>query len=139
MFVYGTLKDEEVCRLLFNENVIGEEAVLQGYSLRKTSDFLFITPHPGGVVLGNIIRLTDDQLLIADQWEEVPYYTRKRVQVLVATMFVSVWTYTRDGVEGENAIEGELSSLSRKKLLKVIENFNKEKCLVQHKNKGKQC
>jgi gamma-glutamylcyclotransferase (GGCT)/AIG2-like uncharacterized protein YtfP len=124
LFVYGTLKDEEICRLLFNSGVVSESAVLDGYSLRKTSDFLFITPQPDTRVEGRILLLTDEQLLIADQWEEIPYYTRKEVEVCVGSRSLQAWVYTRDGAQGEPAIPGEISSLARKELIDVIESFN---------------
>ncbi|MEI6606605.1 MAG: gamma-glutamylcyclotransferase family protein [Verrucomicrobiota bacterium] len=126
LFVYGTLKDAEACQLLFNGNVLGEVAVLRGYSLRKTSDFLFITPQPDGVVEGRILHLTDEQILIADQWEEIPYYTRKRVEVWIADSPVPVWVYTRDGADGEASTSGEISSLARNELIEVIDSFNSQ-------------
>ena len=83
LFVYGTLKDEEICELLFKEKISSNPAILHNYSIKKSSDFFFIVSCDKSKIEGKVIYLTDKQLLIADQWEEIPFYSRKKIDIYV--------------------------------------------------------
>jgi gamma-glutamylcyclotransferase (GGCT)/AIG2-like uncharacterized protein YtfP len=123
LFVYGTLKDEEICKLLFEEEFTYYHATLQNYVLKKSSDYFFVTPLEESRVVGKVIFLSDKQLLIADKWEEVPFYTRKIVKVLLSERSIDAWAYVRDSFDGENADENKISSMDRLLLINEVKSF----------------
>lgn len=126
LFVYGTLKDEEICELLFKDKISSEPAVLYNYTIKKSSDFFFITTSDKHVVEGKVIYLTDNQLLIADQWEEIPYYTRKKVEVNVSDKIIDAWVYVRENADGEEADSNQISSIDRNEVINQIRSFNRQ-------------
>ena len=126
LFVYGTLKDEEICELLFKEKISSNPAILHNYSIKKSSDFFFIVSCDKSKIEGKVIYLTDKQLLIADQWEEIPFYSRKKIDIYVFQKKIQAWVYIRENVEGEDADVSQLCSIDRNELIKLVTSFNRQ-------------
>jgi hypothetical protein len=104
LFVYGTLLDPEVQRALFDRDIPGDPAILEGWAVyrSRTDGFLFIKPSGSDRASGLVLLLSPDELRIADAWEDVPLYQRERVTVAAG----DVWTYTRrdgDGIKYEGS------------------------------------
>jgi len=120
LFVYGTLRDPEVQTALFGRKISGDVATLKGWSVyRSESDgFLFIKPDPRDCVVGLVLRLSPDELRIADAWEDVPHYRRERLTARSDGVVMEAWTYTRREGEG---VKHETSTTSGHKREQVIE------------------
>ncbi len=127
LFVYGTLKDEEMRRALFETQVPCEPARLRGYSLQSDGGFFFASPHPDGMIRGFVLSLTETQLALADLWEDVPFYSRVRVRLELLNGEGEAWVYVRLGVEGRIVNPEEVSSLPRDEVFKMIADFHKNR------------
>jgi gamma-glutamylcyclotransferase (GGCT)/AIG2-like uncharacterized protein YtfP len=136
LFVYGTLKDEEMRRALFETQVPCEPACLRGYSLQSDGEFFFAFPHPDGLIRGSVLSLNEPQLALADLWEDVPSYSRVRVMVDLHDGEGEAWVYIRLGVEGRIASPEEVSSLPRDEVLKMIADFHKSRPRVSCEPSG---
>lgn len=124
LFVYGTLKDAEMRRALFRGEIACQEAVLPDYVLRADGGFFFVRPEQGSKVSGLILQLSEAQLLLADQWEEVPLYSRIKATALAGGRSAEVWVYARFGLSGKPADGLAVSSLSRDVVLGMITQFH---------------
>lgn len=96
VFVYGTLRDAAK----------PATHVLTGYGLFRYSWFPFLAPHEGGVVYGNVLTITEDELHAYDMYESVPSGLYKRIKVKVVALGkdkeTKVWVYVPD-----NLLEGD--------------------------------
>jgi len=125
LFVYGTLKDSEYRRALFGVELPYTDAVLVNFQLLSSGGFFFVVPCPQSDVMGLILELTQEQILLVDQWEEVPMYTRSLTSVSCNGQNVNVWIYTRYGIEGEPADSSAASTLTREQVMRHIDEFHK--------------
>jgi len=98
VFVYGTLLKPRIQKQLFGcQPEIVAPAKLKGWVLIEHKENPAIIPSESKTVEGMVIHLTEDQLRIADEYEETPQvYQRERVTVRTAAGdFYNVWAYTR--------------------------------------------
>ncbi|WP_176010541.1 gamma-glutamylcyclotransferase family protein [Paenalkalicoccus suaedae] len=102
LFSYGTLRDEDVQRVLFGRVVEVREAVLDGHAAYVGEDGYYFLKKGIGVIEGAVLRLTGAELAVADRWEEVPVYARVAVDVRVAGEVVRAWVYVRPDAVGES-------------------------------------
>jgi gamma-glutamylcyclotransferase (GGCT)/AIG2-like uncharacterized protein YtfP len=123
LFVYGTLKDAEMRRALFGAEVPHREGVLANYRLQSSDGFFFVAPHPHSEVRGLVLDLTEDQLLLADQWEEIPFYSRTIARVSCNGHPCEAWVYTRPGVSGVPADPSAASTMPKDEVLGLIGDF----------------
>ena len=80
LFSYGTLKDPEIQKALFGHQLEMRQAFLKDWRLYSAADgYFFIKQENGFSVEGCILYVTQEQLRIADWWEEVPDYERMRI------------------------------------------------------------
>jgi len=123
LFVYGTLMDYEMRMTLFNREIEIISAFLKNYTLKENGDFYFISEEKGEQVEGLVLGLTEEELLICDQWEEIPYYDRKIVIANTEDDSLEVFVYTRINSEGQKVVKNTVSSLSREYVIKQIGDF----------------
>lgn len=98
VFVYGTLLKPRIQKQLFGcQPEIVAPAKLKGWVLIEHKENPAIIPSESMTVEGMVIHLTEEQLKIADEYEEIPQvYQRERVTVRTADGdFYNVWAYTR--------------------------------------------
>ena len=97
LFVYGTLKDPDVQKALFNKKPNMKRAHIPGWSLHVASDgYLFIKPMLDRSVDGVLLELEKEDLDRADLWEDVPTYRRERLSARTESdEIVGVWSYTK--------------------------------------------
>lgn len=94
LFVYGTLKDPELRRRLLGEVAEIRPAELRGYAASQARDgWQTLVESPQGVVAGELLTLSDEQLWSCDQWEEIPMYQRRKVSVTSAGVAVDAWAF----------------------------------------------
>lgn len=102
LFAFGTLLDAPVQRHVFGREVPTEPAALAGYRLvdvhitdpaviaaSGSAVHRGLARHIGGAVDGGVLRLTDEQLAAADEYE-VADYARRRVHLTDGT---TAWAY----------------------------------------------
>lgn len=101
LFVYGALLDSSERRRLLGRSVNGEPARLEGYA-RGRSRYFFVTPRENSVVEGEILSgLSDVDIAILDEYEEVPrLYIREQIEVVASDGKLSgCWIYLPVGWE----------------------------------------
>jgi len=113
-------------RELFGAEIKSRPAIIENFCLKESRDFYFVTPENNSSVEGEIIWITDDQLLLADQWEEIPFYSRIMVVVKTGKQTVNAWTYTRFDREGSAVVRNKASTISHEEVLRMIVAFNKQ-------------
>lgn len=108
---------------LFNSEIPDEAGTLADHELRIDAGFLFASFKRGIEVQGRVLYLSGSQLRIADQWEEVPMYSRAWASVVVGGGVIEAWVYVRPGEIGWPAPRGVISMLPRKMILDLIADF----------------
>ncbi|MFZ5974878.1 MAG: gamma-glutamylcyclotransferase family protein [Bacillota bacterium] len=105
LFSYGTLKEPEIQEILFGQQVEMEKAVLINWRVYCGSDgYFFVRGETGYSVEGCILVLSEEQLHIADRWEEVPSYIRiSTCAYLEDGSACEVWVYAKPDEQGEPA------------------------------------
>jgi gamma-glutamylcyclotransferase (GGCT)/AIG2-like uncharacterized protein YtfP len=91
VFVYGTLKNSEIRKKLFNNDVQIEKVILKDYKKEPYGMYQVIKPNKGSIVRGNILHVTDEQMRMMDTYESVPYlYMRKQITMNNENIYVYV-------------------------------------------------
>lgn len=110
VFSYGTLALEWVQIKLFGHALVMVDAHLEGYLIAQSGNYLGIAPVEGGVVPGKLLKMSLEDLLIADQWEEVPYYYKQKCNASVGQNRVEAFVYikSKDFDTGAPVSESEL-------------------------------
>ncbi|EOA17535.1 hypothetical protein CARUB_v10005885mg [Capsella rubella] len=81
LFVYGSLQESEVVKVLLNRVPDSVSAVLSGLFRLKGRVYPTILPDGTGEVTGKVLKgITDDELKMLDEFEDVEY-DRNAVQV----------------------------------------------------------
>lgn len=95
LFVYGSLRDPNVQSEIIGRLVEGTPDMLLGYgkSTVKVRDIVYpiLIPESGGVIDGEILRLTKDELDKVDIYE-TKAYRRVKVKLKSGT---DVWVYLK--------------------------------------------
>jgi gamma-glutamylcyclotransferase (GGCT)/AIG2-like uncharacterized protein YtfP len=126
VFSYGTLRDPEYQRALFDRVVPTQPATLHGWMPVFTcSGYLTIVPSADSAVCGAIVHLDDTQRATADAWEEVPLYEIREVQAeLAGGTSVTCIAYVRPSASRERAPAGDaLARHDRATVLAAIREF----------------
>jgi gamma-glutamylcyclotransferase (GGCT)/AIG2-like uncharacterized protein YtfP len=95
LFVYGALLNPDERERLLGRRVTAFPARLPGYE-RGRKHYFFVMQREGAEVAGAILAgLSDDELAILDEYEEVPeLYARERIDLLDETgAAVQCWIY----------------------------------------------
>ncbi len=123
LFVYGTLRDREYQRELFGHEVPMRPATLDGWlAVVAETGYFTILRAPGETVAGDIITLDEQQLTLADAWEDVDY-KRVTVEAHDATGAVLAFVYVRPTASRERIDPGTLSRHPRATVLAHLMSF----------------
>lgn len=98
LFAYGSLLEVSVQLSLFGKTLTKQGgALLEGWQKIASGDYPYIKPAPGHRAEGELLQLSDEELAIADRWEEIPQvYQREILHVLrPGSETIKVWAYTR--------------------------------------------
>jgi len=122
LFVYGTLRLPEVQTALYDRLVPGCPAELAGWKVFVGhAGYLFARPEPDGVIVGEVVWLTAEELARTDRWEDVPTYQRERVEVVGESGHAcQAWVYGRRGVAGRPADGQHLAYVELGEILALI-------------------
>lgn len=94
LFVYGSLQDQQVQLEIIGRLVKGTPDVLLGYGIStitiENCVYPILVPMPGGIVEGEILRVSKDELHDIDIYE-ADEYRRVKVKLQSGT---EVWVYT---------------------------------------------
>ncbi|HYM18674.1 MAG TPA: gamma-glutamylcyclotransferase family protein [Micropepsaceae bacterium] len=125
LFAYGTLGDSEVQQILFGEVVPCEPATLFGWQVTSGSDpYLNIARNEDAATKGKLLHLSRDQLRVADQFEEIPFY--RRIKVRPEKVEEGAWLYTRPDAAGEPHLDHRLALLPHAELLDTTREYRKQ-------------
>jgi gamma-glutamylcyclotransferase (GGCT)/AIG2-like uncharacterized protein YtfP len=120
LFVYGTLRDGEYQRALFGCEVPARPATLAGWlAVVAESGYFTIVRAPAETVSGDLLTLDDEQLALADAWEDVDY-ERLRIEARDATGTVPAFAYVRPTASREPIEPGTLARHPRDHVLAQI-------------------
>lgn len=123
LFVYGTLKDEEIQALLFNSKPPSKTAILKNYAVYvdPNNGYFFAKKELGGFINGKVLFLTKQELAKADEWEEVPiYYYRKLTKAEVEGKSLFCWIYLKDSESYIKASFQEIARVPKEKIISEI-------------------
>lgn len=123
IFTYGTLKDKEFQRELFDRELNMEEATLYDYEVYSDNDgYFFIEKSIGHEIVGNVIEVSLSELNIIEQWEETPKYYRKNCNVILKSGDTKkVDVYFKRNYKEKNRIEGStVTTNDRNEVIKDI-------------------
>ncbi|MEW9123671.1 MAG: gamma-glutamylcyclotransferase family protein [Thermotaleaceae bacterium] len=125
LFSYGTLQDPDIQKILFDHQLIMQRATLKDWRLYcRETGYLFIRPEKGFSVEGFILTVTEDELWIADQWEEVPKYDRVMLpSILTDGNICEVWAYIQPHGKGKPVSSSILFSLPKEQVLQQVRAF----------------
>ena len=104
LFSYGTLRDEQIQQILYGRRVEMEDAVLHGYAsfVGKDEYFFLQKSDEAEPIYGKVLHLTEQEMWITDQWEEIPEYEKVSETISVNGDFIEdVYIYVKKGVKGE--------------------------------------
>lgn len=95
VFVYGTLRDPKIQTEIIGRLVEGSPDTLVGYkkstiTLRNTV-YPILVPEPNGIIEGEILKLTPDELARVDEYETNAY---RRVKVTLKSGR-EAWVYLK--------------------------------------------
>jgi len=120
LFVYGTLRDAEYQRALFGCEVPARPATLAGWiAVVAETGYFTIVRAPGETVSGDLITLDDEQLALADAWEDVDY-ERLRIEARDAVGVIPAFVYVRPTESRERIEPGTLATKPRATVLEQI-------------------
>jgi gamma-glutamylcyclotransferase (GGCT)/AIG2-like uncharacterized protein YtfP len=127
VFAYGTLRDLQYQRALFDVPMPTRPATLDGWQVVvHEGGFLTLVAAPGETVAGDLVALDDEALAIADAWEEVPLYERLRAEARTAAgESVPCWVYVRPTASRERPSAGALARHARREVLARIRDFRR--------------
>ena len=127
LFAYGTLGESEVQQILFGEVAPSEPATLTGWQVTSSlaHTYLNISRAEGTLTEGKLLTLSRNQLRIADQFEEIPFYQRIKVGVRTGKgRELDAWLYARSDEVGEPS--DNRSALPHAELLEISRNYRKQ-------------
>jgi len=95
VFAYGTLIAPSHQKRLFGRRIPWAPAVLAGWKkVRCVGRYFGIVRERGSRTEGGLLLLTRAQLGVADRWERIPnFYRRRRVRVTSAGRSYPCWVY----------------------------------------------
>jgi gamma-glutamylcyclotransferase (GGCT)/AIG2-like uncharacterized protein YtfP len=131
LFSYGTLMNKEVQRVLFGHEIKMENAILENWKVYADIDgYFYVKEEEYSLVEGNVLELTEEELWIADQWEEVPtsMYLRRRVYVkLYSGEAKEVFIYEKMNVKAAKEVnQGSIASMEISEVLDTVREFKKQ-------------
>jgi hypothetical protein len=111
LFAFGTLKDPAVLHALFGCEPPMRPAVFPGRKVLIAADgYLCLQLATGSTAEGMLLQLSLEQLRIADQWEEIPLYRRRRCQVQTSEGMEEAYFYDRATDSKDSVAPGATST-----------------------------
>lgn len=129
LFSYGTLMDIQIQKILFRQEIKMVDAALEDYKVYADIDgYYYVKEEIGQIIHGKILELTEEQIRITDEWEEVPKYIRKKVSVkLEDGEYKEVLLYEKRNVKSKIEINCDrVSNLSFEEVIKEAKNLKKQ-------------
>ena len=129
LFSYGTLTDIQIQKILFEQEIKMVNAILEGFRVYADIDgYYYVKEYGNQVIHGKILELTKEQIWIADKWEDVPMYSRKKVNVkLENDENKEVCIYEKNNVQSETEINcGSISNLPFEEVIKEAKDLKKQ-------------
>lgn len=129
LFSYGTLMDTEIQKILFEQEIKMVNAILEDYKVYADADgYYYVKKYVGQVIQGKVLELTKEQIWIADQWEEVPMYLRKKVDVKLENgESIKVFIYEKNNIKSEIEVNSNiLSNLPFEEVITEAKNLKKQ-------------
>lgn len=129
LFSYGTLMDVQIQKILFEQEIKMVDAILEDYKVYADADgYYYVKKYVGQVIHGKILELTNEQIWIADQWEEVPMYLRKKVNVKLENgESTKVFIYEKNNIQSEIDVNCDsLSNLPFEDVIKEAKDLKKQ-------------
>lgn len=126
LFSYGTFQDVIVQQKLFGRKVKMYPAILKNHVISVGNDGYYqAIKKNDSTIKGSILSLSDNELLIADLWEEVPHLYQRHLYVFhIDTHTQRAWMYNRGSVPGDSILKDHgFCSLSTEALESELENF----------------
>jgi gamma-glutamylcyclotransferase (GGCT)/AIG2-like uncharacterized protein YtfP len=125
LFAYGTLRDPEYQRELFDRTFPMRPAEAPGFLAVSTGGgYLAATPRPGATIAGALVELDAAAYAIADAWEDRSVYDRiESVARLTDGEPVRCFIYMRPGADGAAVGDGRLADRARSEVIADIRRF----------------
>jgi gamma-glutamylcyclotransferase (GGCT)/AIG2-like uncharacterized protein YtfP len=124
VFAYGTLRDPEYQRALFDGELPTRPATLEGWAVVVAEGGYFtVVATAGETVHGDLVTLDDGQLALADAWEDALYERRLVVARDAEGSPVPAFLYVRPSASRERPAPGTLARRERGEVLAAIRAF----------------
>lgn len=97
LFTYGTFQEEIIQKIIFNRNIESYNAHLKGWAkFKDNSPYLGIVENKDDILKGKALKINEKELWICEQWEDVPLYTKKIVDIYLENkQIVQGYVYTK--------------------------------------------
>lgn len=130
LFAYGTLRDPEYQRALFDRTYPTRPASLDGWRVVVAErGYLTVIADPHATARGDLVELDARGLALADRWEDVPVYVRVRARARHAdAVDVACWLYVRPTASLTAPPRGALAMHDRATVLAAIRALRKTSC-----------
>ncbi|EKQ54541.1 MULTISPECIES: gamma-glutamylcyclotransferase family protein [unclassified Clostridium] len=129
LFSYGTLMDIEIQKILFSREINMIDATLENHSVYADSDgYYYVKEKAGQSIQGKVLELTQEEIWIADQWEEIPKYLRENIKIrLNDGSYKEVFIYIKTNVKSEIQVKpNEVSNYSIDEVIQIAGDFKKQ-------------
>lgn len=127
LFAYGTLSVEDFQLAIFDRTYPMRPATIDGYTIGLTEHgYRTVIEQAGSSVRGQLVALDDDAYVIADAWEEVPFYERIRANVRNDDgETIDCWLYLRPPEAADATAVAAAAPRDREETLAEIREFRR--------------
>lgn len=131
IFSYGTLMDERLQELLYSRKIDYKEAVLDGYAINTWDEYYNIIKKENSHIKGRVLTFTKDEVFYTDQWESVPFYTKKKVIAKIDGKDEEVLVYIKSEKEDGEKFLSEIEGLSNNdNFLKSVKKLSENRDII---------
>jgi gamma-glutamylcyclotransferase (GGCT)/AIG2-like uncharacterized protein YtfP len=124
LFAYGTLRDADYQRALFDRTYPMRPATVTGFIVLSTGGgYLAATPRESGSISGAIVELDAAGYAIADAWEDLRVYARIEVEANGEDGPQRCLMYVRPDTGGELVADERTADLPRADVFNDIARF----------------
>jgi gamma-glutamylcyclotransferase (GGCT)/AIG2-like uncharacterized protein YtfP len=125
LFAYGTLRDPQYQRELFERTFPQRPAQVRGYVVVSTGGgYLAAAPRPGETIAGALVELDLAAYAIADAWEDLTIYERVEVTAYGrGERLERCFMYVQPGAAGPPVTDGRWSDRARADVIADIRRF----------------
>jgi len=125
LFAYGTLRDPEYQRELFERTFPQRPAQVRGYAVVSTGGgYLAAAPRPGETIAGVLVELDLAAYAVADAWEDLTVYERIEVTAYGrGERLERCFMYVQPSALGKPVMDGRRSDRARADVIADIRRF----------------